>query len=246
MSTPTSFTVPENQRSVGTLTATDSDPEDTRVFWVLTGLSDESDRADAKKFTVDSQGRLQTKAAGGLDYENPASAAGTNTYTFLLLTVSSSAGQPNRQRSNRQTLTVTVTDVNERLGKPNAPTVSAVVGSNSKLDVSWVAPSNTGPAIRYYNLRYRKGTTGAFTELDATILASTTSHQLTGLQANSSYQVQVRATNGEGSGPWSDSGTGTTNASTTEPLVQNPAPRLPAPPVFPSPRIRRVWGRLPP
>ena len=237
VSTPTSFTVPENQRSVGTFTATDSDPEDTQFSFYLTGTSTKT-LADAAKFTVDSQGRLQTAAASGFDYENPQSArqtsdltsdARSNTYTFVLMTVSSNDSniQPDRgDRINDQLITVTVTNVNETLGKPNAPTVSAVVGSNSKLDVSWTAPSNTGPAIRYYNLRYRKGTTGAFTELDATILASTTSHQLTGLQANSSYQVQVRAKNAEGNSPWSNSGTATTNASTTEPLVQNPAPRF--------------------
>ena len=220
--TPTSFTVPENQRSVGTFTATDSDPEDTQFLFSILAISSSPDK---EKFTVDAQGNLQTNAASGLDYENPTSAAGTNTYTFKLQTTSSN-NLRQRGRQILQTITVTVTNVNETLGKPNAPTVRAVVGSNSKLDVSWTAPSNTGPAIRYYNLRYRKGTTGAFTQLDATILASTTSHQLTGLQANSSYQVQVRATNGEGSGPWSNSGTGTTNASTTEPLVQNPAPRF--------------------
>ena len=222
--TPTSFTVPENQRSVGTFTATDSDPEDTQFSFRIIAVMGSP---DGEKFTVDSQGRLQTAAASGFDYENPQSAGNSNTY-LLMLDVRSDSSPPSstRFRNLFQIISVTVTDVNETLGKPNAPTVSAVVGSNSKLDVSWTAPSNTGPAIRYYNLRYRKGTTGAFTELDATILASTTSHQLTGLQANSSYQVQVRATNGEGSGPWSDSGTGTTNASTTEPLVQNPAPRF--------------------
>ena len=226
VSTPTSFTVPENQRSVGTFTATDSDPGDTQFRFNIAVFAASEDRG---KFTLDPQGNLQTKAASGFDYENPASAAGTNTYTFVLQTRSSNDFTLNpdtRLRLYEQIITVTVTDVDERLGKPNAPDVNAVVGSNSKLDVSWVAPSNTGPAIRYYNLRYRKGTTGDFTELNATILAGTTSHQLTGLEASSTYEVQVRATNGEGTGPWSDSGTGDTNAINTEALVQNPSPRF--------------------
>ncbi len=222
--TPTSFTVAENQYSVGTFTATDSDSQDTYFDYALQG-------ADRLKFLIDGQGRLETRTTRGWNYENPASTAGTNTYT-LTVVVSSSNG-PNhaiyteRLRSTSQTVTVTVTDVAEPPNKPRQPTVSAVAASNSKLDVSWRAPYNLGPAIKYYNLRYRKGTTGSFTELNANILAGTTTRQLTGLLANSSYEVQVRAVNGEGIGPWSDSGTGRTNASGAGPLAAvNNVPRF--------------------
>ena len=47
---------------------------------------------------------------------------------------------------------------------PAAPTVEAVSGTTDSLSVSWTAPDNTGkPDISSYDLRYRKGTTGDWT-----------------------------------------------------------------------------------
>ena len=232
--TPTSFTVAENQRSVGTFSATDSDSQDTYFFYSIPA----SGSADRQQFTIDSQGRLQTAASGGLNYENPASAAGTNTYTFTVNVGSQDSPNRNSKGSGRyrhtsKTITVTVTDVTEPPGKPSAPTVAPMPGSSSQLLVSWRAPSNTGPAIRYYNLRYRKGTSGNFTELGETFLSSYTSTRLEGLDANSSYQVQVRAANAEGISPWSNAGSSSTGASLNpQPLVGNPAPRFTSPVSF--------------
>ena len=227
--TPTSFTVAENQRSVGTFSATDSDSQDTYFFYSIPA----SGSADRQQFTIDSQGRLQTAASGGLNYENPASAAGSNTYTFTVNVGSQDSPNRNSKGSGRyrhtsQTITVTVTDVTEPPGKPSAPTVrpTALIIRDVRLTVTWSAPSNTGPPIRYYNLRYRKGTTGAFTMLEETLLPNTTSKQLTGLDAHSTYQVQVRAVNDEGTGHWSNSGSGTTNNFIASTLVGNPAPRF--------------------
>ena len=45
-------------------------------------------------------------------------------------------------------------------GRPAAPSVSATAGSGTSLDVTWAAPSNTGPAITSYDLQYRQGTSG--------------------------------------------------------------------------------------
>ncbi len=228
--TPTSFTVQENQRSVGTFSVTDSDQQDNAYITYAIPAISVSLSPDHAQFTVDAQGNLQTVSASGLDYENPTSASGTNTYTFTLQVRSGPAANHKRNRISLPTITVTVTNGNELPGKPSPPGVSPAPASNSKLDVTWSAPSNPGPAIKYYNLRYRKGTTGSFTVLNANILppsgGAVPARRLTGLQADSSYEVQVRAVNGEGSGPWSDSGTGRTNAAGADPLTDNQVPRF--------------------
>ena len=78
--------------------------------------------------------------------------------------------------------------------------------------MGWTAPDNSGkPDIESYDLQYRKGTTGVFRDgpQDVTGLTATT---IEGLDADSAYQVRVRATNDEGDGAWSSAGSGTTNA----------------------------------
>ena len=106
------------------------------------------------------------------------------------------------------TVTITVTDVDETPGKPAAPTVTA--GSSNSLSVTWSVPPNTGPAITDYDVQYRVGSSGSFTDAgyDGTDLSTT----ISGLSPNTSYQVQVWATNDEGTGEWSDSGSGPTSA----------------------------------
>ena len=76
--------------------------------------------------------------------------------------------------------------------------------------MSWTAPDNTGrPAIESYDLRYRKGTSGDWTDgpQDVTDTAAT----ITGLDADSEYQVQARATNSSGDGEWSAANSGSTS-----------------------------------
>ena len=59
-------------------------------------------------------------------------------------------------------------------------------------------------------MQYRVGTSGSWTDGNHTGAATTAT--LTGLSENASYQVQVRATNDEGTGDWSDAGSGATDA----------------------------------
>ena len=106
-------------------------------------------------------------------------------------------------------LRITVTEVDEPPAAPDAPTVTATAGSTTSLDVAWTAPSNVGkPAIDHYDLQYRIGISGSFTAASHTQPGTTTS--IGGLTAGTSYEVQVRAHNAEGDGPWSASGTGRT------------------------------------
>ncbi len=93
---------------------------------------------------------------------------------------------------------------------PAAPSVSAA--SSSSLTVIWLAPDNAGPAITDYDVQYRAGTSGSWT--DAGYNGTATTATLTGLSENTSYQVQVRATSDEGTGAWSDAGTGATDPNT--------------------------------
>ena len=67
--------------------------------------------------------------------------------------------------------------------------------------MSWTAPTNTGPDIDNYDLRYREGTTGSFTNGPQNV--TDTSAAIGSLDAGTSYQVQVRATNAEGDSEWS-------------------------------------------
>ena len=102
--------------------------------------------------------------------------------------------------------------------------MSSVSGSTTSLSVNWTAPANTGPAIESYDLRYRQGTSGSWTNGPQNV--SGTSATITGLGAGS-YQVQVLATNADGDSPWSPSGSGQTNsASNSAPtFASSPATR---------------------
>ena len=170
------------------VTATDADAGDT-LEYTLEGT-------DAASFDiVGTSGQIQTKAA--LDYETKSSYS---------VTVKASDGTD----SATIAVTINVDDVDEAPAAPAAPTVAATSGSSSSLDVSWSEPTNTGPDINDYDVQYRAGSTGSFTSWSYT--GTTRSTKITGLNASTSYQVQVRATNDEGTGDWSASGTGSTGA----------------------------------
>ena len=196
------FSVAENTTAVGTVVAADADSADSVTGYEITA------GADSAKFAITNAGVLTFAAAP--DYDNPgdalsatpANAAGNNQY---IVVVTATSGTGARQTTATQTLTITVTDVPPP-GKPTAPTVT--VDSHTSVSVTWTAPTNTGPAIDEYNVQYRAGTTGGFT--DANYTGTATNTTLTGLTAGTSYQVQVRAVSPEGEGPWSDASAATT------------------------------------
>ena len=101
-------------------------------------------------------------------------------------------------------VTIKVTDVKEPPGKPAPPTVRpADTDGDTTLAISWTPPENTGPRITGYDVQYRAGNSGGFT--DAGHSGAGTSITIPGLQPATEYQVQVRARNDEGDGQWSDS-----------------------------------------
>ena len=190
------FSVAENATAVGTVVATDADSTDSITGYEITG------GADSAKFAITNAGVLTFTAAPDYDAPGdvlsatPANAAGDNQYVIV---VTATSGVAPRTQTATQELTITVTNVNEPPAKPAAPTVTAVTATPTSLNVSWTAPENTGPAITDYDVQYRTGTTGAFT--DANYDGTTTSTTLTGLTVGTTYDVQVRAKNTEGDGP---------------------------------------------
>ncbi len=206
----TAFNVAENSTTVTTASATDADTVVTDVVsYAISG------GADSAKFSINASSGAVTFTSAP-DFEdaqdvvsaNPSNAAGNNVY---VVTVTASSGANARALSVNKTLTVTVTDVNEPPSKPDAPMVTAAPATPTELSVTWSAPTNTGkPAISDYDVQYRAGTSGGFTSHAHT--GTTRTATITGLTPNTAYQVQVRATNAEGTGAWSNSGDATTAA----------------------------------
>ena len=173
------------------LTATDADSD--TLTYTLEGT-------DAASFDIVSgSGQIRTRT--GVTYNHEAK----STHTVVVKADDGKGG------TDTVTVTITVTDVDEPPGQPAAPTVSATAGSTTSLDVTWTAPTNTGPAIASYDLQYRAGTSGNFTNGPQNVTG--TSAAIGSLAADTSYEVQVRATNAEGDGDWSVAGTGRTTAS---------------------------------
>ena len=201
ISGPSSPSVKENVTSVASYTATD--PDGDAITWTLEGT-------DKSKFNLSSSGALSFKSAP--DYE-----AGKT--SFNVKVKATDDGTP--KKSATKTVSVTVTDVNEPPGKPTSVSVSPPsTDGHSKLNVTWTAPSNSGkPAISGYTVRYcytafaskedEESGTGQSSCSDKSA-GTSTSTTLTGLYANTLYRVKVKATNAEGTGPWSTEGTGTT------------------------------------
>ena len=172
------------------LTATDADSD--TLTYTLEGT-------DAASFDIVSgSGQIRTRT--GVTYNHEAK----STHTVIVKADDGNGG------TDTVTVTIAVTDVDEPPGQPAAPTVSATAESTTSLDVTWTAPTNTGPAIASYDVQYRAGTSGNFTDGPQNVTG--TSAAIGSLAADTSYEVQVRATNAEGDGDWSVAGTGRTTA----------------------------------
>ena len=115
------------------------------------------------------------------------------------------------------TIAVTV-NLNDRNEPPlGVPTPDVTADGSTSLIVTWAAPANAGrPAIASYDVQYRAGTSGDWTDAPPVATATAT---IGSLQANTLYQVRVRATNHEGAGPYSTTpGSGTTGTSSAPAL----------------------------
>ena len=207
------FNPAENQTAVGTVEAEDSDTTDDITDYALSG------GADQALFSINNSGVLTFQAAP--NYEDPQDANTDNAY---LVVVQATSGTGDREQTGTQTITVTVMDDDtEAPAAPDAPSVSPA--SVTSLNVNWSAPDNAGPEITDYDVQYRAGTSEPWS--DGSHIGTALTAILTGLLEDTSYQVQVRATNAEGTGGWSASGSGATDAnaapSFTSAATFNPA-----------------------
>ena len=195
---PPSFRVAENRTAVDMVVASDSDGADSVTGYALAG------GADRALFSIDSTtGALRFLAPP--NYEEPAD---TDTDNACEVVVEATSGTGDRTRTAQQSITVMVTDVDERPERPAAPGVDATAGSTTSLDVSWIRPGrNGGPPIIGYELRYRRGG-GAWSGWPHAVTGTSTA--VGGLETDTSYQVQVRALNGEAPSEWSPPGMGRT------------------------------------
>ena len=187
---PAAFTAAENQTAVGTVQASDSDDN-------VTGYAIQAG-ADEAQFTIEAlTGVLTFKSEP--NFEAPADADADNNYEVV---VRATSGTGTREKTADQTITVTVTDVvGEAPGARASATRSVLSASRSSLTVTWTAPPNAGPPITDYDYRYRVESSPEWTEVTDTPITEL-STTITGLEANTKYEVQVRATNAEGTGDW--------------------------------------------
>ena len=146
-----------------------------------------------------SSGQLRTKAGERYDREAKAS------YAVRVKADDGNSG------TDTVAVTITLTNAVEIPLAPDMPAVSATSGSTTSLDVRWRAPGNAGrPAITGYKLQYRQGGSGGWTAHAHS--GAGTSTTLGSLATDTTYQVQVRALNADGDGPWSAAGSRSTGA----------------------------------
>ena len=195
------FSAAENQTAAGTVEATDSDTGDSVTGYEIQG------GADRSKFSIGAASGVLTFRSAP-NFEDATDADASNTYVVV---VRATSGTGARAKTEDQTITVTVTDVDDEApGVPAAPTVSSA--SVSSVTAAWAAPANAGPPITDYDYRYRvKSTAPGWTEVTNTT-STALSATMTGLAEDTEYEVQVRATNDEGTSGWSDPGSASTDA----------------------------------
>ena len=102
-------------------------------------------------------------------------------------------------------------------GAPDAPTLHDQVGwTHNSATIRWNAPAHTGAtAIDGYDVQWREGQrntaglcvpgAGNFADASPAHAGTGTSYAFTGLDPDTCYEAQVRASNGDGDGPWSPS-----------------------------------------
>ena len=175
---------------------------------------------DANSFDLQaSTGQIRTKRGVVYDFE-------TKPTLNVTVTVSDRQGG-----TDARAVAITVVDVPEAPEAPARPTVRATPKSSRSLDVSWTEPENMGPAITGYDIRYRKGNSGSFTRISPTGTGTTyllapaddgaTADVDERLTPGASYEVYVRAKNGEIPSQWSAAGTGRTSIGNSEPTFDD-------------------------
>ena len=107
---------------------------------------------------------------------------------------------------------------------PAAPSLTSVTPGTDSLTVVWRAPLQTGGAdITAYDLRHIRSDAPSTADRNWTVVSragtgsGALSRTLTGLTSGASYDVQVRAVNDAGEGPWSATASGTPSSPVSVP-----------------------------
>ena len=163
--------------------------------------------ADATSFDIEpATGQLKTKSGVSYDHETRPS-----------YSVTVRATDPH-DASDVIVVIINVTNVPEKPATPAAPTVSAPDGSITTLLATWTAPDlNGGPSLTGYDVQYRQGIDGVWTDWPHTGTDTTTT--ITPLAAGTDYQVRVRAL-GEIPSDWSPPASGRTGNVTVNDWVE--------------------------
>ena len=104
-----------------------------------------------------------------------------------------------------------------------APYIDSVTAGVNSLSMLWSAPaSDSGSPITAYDLRYIETSADETVDSNWTVVddvwtsgEDALSHELTGMRAGTQYDIQVRALNSTGDGPWSATVTGTPSLAET-------------------------------
>ena len=92
------------------------------------------------------------------------------------------------------------------VGLPAQPAAPTLLSGHQQITVSWPAASGNGSAISDYDLRYSSNGGANWTTLEMDAAANTArSYTIGSLTNDTTYQVQLRATNTHGDGLWSPS-----------------------------------------
>ena len=185
---PVTRSVPENTpagMAIGNPVSA-TDPDGDALTYSLWGV-------DAVHFAIDAgTGQVRTRQGVDYDYEE------RNGYSVVVRVSDGRGGRTN------VVVGIAIRDV-EELGPPARPAVPRVTQVLRGLRVDWTSPPDNGSTIHDYDVQYRAGESGDFTDWAHDGPVTTTT--ITGLE-NTMYQVQVRAVNPEGKSDWSPSGKG--------------------------------------
>ena len=108
---------------------------------------------------------------------------------------------------------------------PGPPAIASVSPGPGSLTVSWRAPSSAASGITAYDLRHIRTDADETVDANWTVMdgvrtgAGPLRYTLAGLDGGVQYDVQARAVNAVGRGPWSDTATGTTELQPNKPPV---------------------------
>ena len=110
-----------------------------------------------------------------------------------------------------------------QVGPVDAPTITTVTPGAQTLTVAWTAPTDTGGTeVTAYDMRHVRSSVTDRVDSDWIVLedvwtgSGALEHQLTGLEDNVQYDLQVRASYAVGSGSWSLTATGTPGTSSSQ------------------------------